>query len=118
MGFKSDKISQFWGYPQLCHQFCDYIQELESEGNIYSTYIGILKSKGVEKEELPRYFLINNKYVQNGTIDISGADCILQINQLVSKMKYAHTNFMEKFSQIYTISKKPDKEKFFDSLFT
>lgn len=115
-GYKSEKFKMFWHYQQTCHQFCDEIQELESEGNIYCTYLGILSSMDTDEAILPQYVLEYNKFKPRETIKITKSDCIHYIEQIIDKMKIRCEVFVETHSKYYNSARDVKMNEFLDSL--
>lgn len=116
LGFKSENFKLFWNYQQICHQFCDEIQELESEGNIYCTYLGILSSMNTDEAILPQYILECNKFKQRGTIKITKSDCIHYIEQIIKKMKDNCEIFVNNHSKYYNLVRDVKMNDFLNSL--
>lgn len=117
LGFKIDTINLFWEYPCMCHDFCDKIQDLESEGNIYSSYIGLLKQEGKDEIIAPLMELKNNRYISPEiTISISNKQCFDKINEIIERMKKNKDEFMVFFNKCYDTTKNTNPENYLYSL--
>lgn len=105
LGGYQDKLSKIKSYYRECHKFCDKIQDLESEGNIWSDYIGILNRKGINESNLPNMKLINNQYWIDGKINIKKEECNNKIVEIIKSMENCQKKFLKrKIQPIFRIS--------------
>jgi hypothetical protein len=111
-GFDIELISTFWSYPKICHIFCDTIQELESQGNIFSFYIGKCKENGVTEILIPEIKLIKNHYVSDSPKLFKIVECEEEISRIIQQMLKVKSEFMIDFNYFHEFTNHSNKRNF------